>query len=53
VIEELDMAEYGARRTTAIASMFAPFEHGSSIQLWDDDARCEDEVRKLAPEPAT
>ncbi len=26
-----------------------PFDDGSSIQLWDDDARCEEEIVKLAP----
>ena len=25
-----------------------PFEDGSSIQLWDDDARCEDEIRRFS-----
>ncbi len=29
--------------------LFVPFLDGSSIQLWDDDARCEEEVRRLAP----
>ncbi|HEX2157331.1 MAG TPA: NAD(P)/FAD-dependent oxidoreductase, partial [Actinomycetes bacterium] len=26
-----------------------PFEDGSSIQLWNDDARCEAEIARLAP----
>ncbi len=29
--------------------MFVPFEDGSSIQLWNDDERCEEEIRRLAP----
>ena len=29
--------------------MFVPFEDGSSIQLWNDDERCEDEIRRFAP----
>jgi phytoene dehydrogenase-like protein len=29
--------------------MFVPFEDGSSIQLWEDDARCDEEVRRFAP----
>ena len=29
--------------------MFVPFDDGTSIQLWDDDDLCEQEVRRLAP----
>ena len=29
--------------------MFVPFEDGSSIQLWNDDERCEAEIRRFAP----
>ena len=29
--------------------MFVPFDDGTSIQLWDDDELCEEEVRRLAP----
>ena len=50
VIEELGMAEYGFRWTPATAGMFVPFDDGTSIQLWDDDARCEEEIVRLAPE---
>ena len=49
VIDELGMADYGFRWTPAKAGLFVPFEDGTSIQLWDDDARCEEEVRRLAP----
>ena len=49
VIDELAMADYGFRWTPATAGMFVPFGDGSSIQLWDDDARCDAEVAKLAP----
>ncbi|WP_165071578.1 phytoene desaturase family protein [Paludisphaera rhizosphaerae] len=49
VIEELKLPQYGFRWTPATAGMFVPFEDGSSIQLWDDDARCEAEIRRLAP----
>jgi phytoene dehydrogenase-like protein len=49
VIEELGLAERGFRWTPAVNGLFVPFVDGSSIQLWDDDARCEAEVRKLAP----
>jgi phytoene dehydrogenase-like protein len=35
--------------TPAVNGLFVPFLDGSSIQLWDDDERCEAEVRALAP----
>lgn len=50
VIEELGLIERGLRWTPATAGLFVPFEDGRSVQLWDDDARCEAEVRKLAPD---
>src|ERR1035438_5919978 len=49
VIEELDLPRRGYQWTPAVNGLFVPFLDGSSIQLWDDDARCEDEVRALAP----
>jgi phytoene dehydrogenase-like protein len=29
--------------------MFVPFADGSSVQLWEDDARCAEEIRKFNP----
>ncbi|OJW22672.1 MAG: FAD-dependent oxidoreductase [Planctomycetales bacterium 71-10] len=49
VIEELRLVEYGLRWTPATAGLFVPFEDGSSVQLWDDDARCEEEIHRLSP----
>jgi phytoene dehydrogenase-like protein len=49
VVEELDLPRRGYEWTPAVNGLFVPFLDGTSIQLWDDDARCEDEVRKLAP----
>ena len=49
VIEELDLPGYGFRWTPAESGMFIPFEDGTSVQLWEDDARCEAEVRRFAP----
>ncbi len=44
------MAEYGFRWLPARAGMFVPFDDGSSIQLWDDDAAfTEEEIIRLAP----
>src|SRR5262249_32376876 len=49
VIEELRTTDDGFRWTPASAGMFVPFEDGTSVQLWDDDARCEEEIVRLAP----
>jgi phytoene dehydrogenase-like protein len=48
VVEELDLNRRGYTWTPAVNGLFVPFLDGSSIQLWDDDARCEEEVRALA-----
>ena len=49
VIEELDFPRYGYRWTPAEAGMFVPFEDGTSVQLWEDDDRCREEIRRLSP----
>src|ERR1700761_8826199 len=49
VIDELDLPRRGFRWTPAVNGLFVPFLDGESVQLWDDDARCEDEVRRLSP----
>jgi len=49
VIDELDLDRRGYVWTPAVNGLFVPFLDGSSIQLWDDDERCEAEVRALAP----
>ena len=46
VIDELEMAEYGFKWMPARAGMFVPFDDGTSVQLWDDDALCEQEIRR-------
>ncbi len=48
LIEELNMPAYGFAWFPATAGLFVPFEDGGSIQLWDDDERCESEVRRLS-----
>ena len=48
VIEELNLPERGFaghRRQWPLCA----FPDGSSIQLWDDDVRCEEEVRRFSP----
>ncbi len=49
VITELGMKEAGFTWFPAEGGMFVPFEDGSSIQFWNDDARCEEEIRKFSP----
>jgi phytoene dehydrogenase-like protein len=49
VLRELDLKAHGFRWTPASGGLFVPFEDGSSVQLWEDDARCEVEIRRFAP----
>jgi phytoene dehydrogenase-like protein len=49
VIDELDLVRRGLQWFPALGGMFVPFDDGTSVQLWNDDARCEAEITKLAP----
>lgn len=49
VMRELDLRGHGFEWHPAAGGLFVPFEDGSSIQLWNDDAKCEAEVRRFAP----
>ncbi len=49
VIDDLNLRARGFRWIPASAGMFVPFDDGRSIQLWDDDDRCDDEIRRFAP----
>jgi phytoene dehydrogenase-like protein len=49
VMRELDLPGHGFRWMPAAGGLFVPFEDGSSIQLWNDDERCEQEIRRFAP----
>ena len=49
VVDELELPRRGFDWTPAVNGMFVPFLDGSSIQLWDEDTLCEDEVRRFAP----
>jgi len=49
VVEELNLPARGFRWTPAVNGLFVPFLDGSSIQLWDDDARCDAEIARFAP----
>ena len=49
VIEELNLPARGFSWTPAVNGLFIPFLDGRSIQLWDDDAKCDAEVERFAP----
>ena len=49
VVEELGLPKRGFHWTPAVNGLFVPFLDGTSVQLWDDDAACEAEVRRFAP----
>jgi phytoene dehydrogenase-like protein len=49
VVSELELPTRGFQWTPAVNGLFVPFLDGSSIQLWDDDAKCADEIRNFAP----
>lgn len=50
VIAELDLPAWGFHWTPATAGMFVPFDDGESIQLPEEDALCEEEIRRFAPQ---
>jgi phytoene dehydrogenase-like protein len=49
VIKELGLSKRGFDWTPAVNGLFVPFLDGSSIQLWDDHTRCEEEIRRFSP----
>ncbi len=49
VVSELNLPERGFEWTPAVNGLFVPFLDGSSVQLWDDEDRCEAEIRGFAP----
>jgi len=49
VVDELKLREHGFSWTPATNGLFVPFDDGSSVQLWEDDAACEDEIRRFSP----
>ncbi len=49
VVEELGLPGRGFHWTPAVNGLFVPFLDGTSVQLWDDDAQCEAEIRRFAP----
>ena len=49
VMEELDFDAHGFDWMPAAGGMFVPFEDGTSVHLWNDDEKCEADIRRLAP----
>jgi phytoene dehydrogenase-like protein len=49
IVEELNLPSRGFRWSPAVNGLFVPFLDGSSVQLWDDDQLCEEEIRAFAP----
>jgi len=49
VIDELELPSFGYQWTPASNGLFVPFLDGTSVQLYDDDERCEAEVRRISP----
>src|SRR6516162_9200508 len=49
VVDELRMRAHGFAWTPATNGLFVPFDDGSSIQLWEDDEACAEEVGHFAP----
>jgi phytoene dehydrogenase-like protein len=49
VIEELDLVRRGLDWHAASPGLFVPFEDGTSVQLWGDDDRAEQEIGRFAP----
>ncbi len=49
VIDELNLPALGYSWTPARNGLFVPFEDGTSVQLYDDDERCEAELAHFAP----
>jgi phytoene dehydrogenase-like protein len=49
VVSELDLPGRGFQWSPAMNGLFVPFLDESSVQLWDDDERCDEEIRNFAP----
>lgn len=49
VIRELDFYAHGFDWTPVMGGQFVPFDDDSSVLLWEDPDKCEQEIRQLAP----
>ncbi len=50
VIRELDFYKHGFDWTPIMGGQFVPFDDDSSVMLWEEGGRCEDEIRRFAPQ---
>jgi phytoene dehydrogenase-like protein len=48
VVDELNLPARGFHWTPASNGLFVPFLDGTSVQLWDDDDACEEEIRRFS-----
>ncbi|MEM7394047.1 MAG: NAD(P)/FAD-dependent oxidoreductase, partial [Verrucomicrobiota bacterium] len=49
ILQELDLTGKGFQWIPANAGLFVPFEDGESIQFWDDETYCLEEIKRLSP----
>lgn len=49
VIRELDFYKHGFGWTPVMGGQFVPFDDDTSVLLWEDAERCEQEIRRFAP----
>jgi phytoene dehydrogenase-like protein len=49
IVDELGLVARGFEWHPASPGLFVPFEDGTSVQLWGDDRRADDEIRRFAP----
>ena len=49
VIDDLELTRRGYEWTPAMGGYFVPFDDGSSIQLWDDPEKADEELRRFSP----
>lgn len=50
ILKELNFRGHGFDWSPAVGGMFVPFLDGTSIQMWNDDDKCAEEVKRFAPE---
>ena len=48
VIDEMELVRRGLEWFPAAGGLFIPFDDGTSVQLWNDDAKCEAEIERFS-----
>ncbi len=49
VIRELNFYKHGFDWVPVMGGQFVPFDDDSSVLLWEDGGKCEDEIKRFAP----